>query len=97
MQMLSFYPPIFTVRAESVGGDSTPGASVTWSTTLPPVCVASVRVNFRTATNRVLAATYTTTNTSQTEVIQTGLQCGTYQWWLLGSQDIKESQSSNCC
>ena len=63
------------MRAESVGG-SNPGARVTWSTTLPPECVTSVRVNFRTATNRKLAANYTTTNTSQTEVIQTGLQCG---------------------
>ena len=63
-----------TVRAESVGG-STPGVRVTWSTTLPPECVTSVRVNFRNTTNGVLAATYTTTNTSQTEVIQTGLLC----------------------
>ena len=65
-----------TVRAESVGG-STPGAEVAWSTTLPPECVVSVAVNFRTTTDGVLAATNITTNTSQTEVIQTGLQCGT--------------------
>ena len=65
----------FTVRAESVGG-STPGARVTWSTTLPPECVTSVRVVFRTTTNRVLVAANTTTNASQTEVIQTSLQCG---------------------
>ena len=71
-QFLSFN---VTVRAESVGG-STPGVRVTWSTTLPPECVTSVRVEFRSTTNRVLAATYTTTNTSQTEIIQTGLQCG---------------------
>ena len=64
-----------TVRAESVRG-STPGARVTWSTRLPPECVISVGVNFRTTTNGVLVATYTTTNTSQTEIIQTGLQCG---------------------
>ena len=64
-----------TARAESVS-DSTPGARVTWSTTLPPECVIVVGVNFRTTTNGVLAATYTTTNTSQTEIIQTGLQCG---------------------
>ena len=65
-----------TARAESVGG-STPGTRVTWSTTLPPHCVTSVRVNFRTATKGILAAANTTTNISQTEIIQTGLQCGT--------------------
>ena len=65
-----------TVRAESVGG-STPGARVTWNTALPPECVTSVSVNFRTTTNRRLVAANTTTNTSQTEVIQTGLQCAT--------------------
>ena len=65
-----------TVRAESVG-DSTPGARVAWNTTLPPECVTSVRVNFRTTTNGKLVADYTTTNTSQTEVIQIDLQCGT--------------------
>ena len=68
-----------TVRAESAGG-STPGVRVTWNTTLPPECVTSVRVEFRTTTNRVLAAANTTTNTSQKEVIQTGLQCGTYYY-----------------
>jgi len=64
-----------TARTESVGG-STPGVRVTWSTTLPPECVTSVTANFRTTTNGVLVATNTTTNT-QTEVIQTGLRCGT--------------------
>ena len=70
-----FLSSYLTTSAKSVGG-STPGARVTWNTTLPPECVTSVSVNFRTTTNRVLAANYTTTNTSQTEVIQTGLQCG---------------------
>ena len=64
-----------TVRAESVRG-STPGVRVTWNTTLPPECVTSVRVNFRTTPNGLLAAANTTVNASQTEVIQTGLQCG---------------------
>ena len=64
-----------TVRAESVGG-STPGVRVTWNTTLPPECVTSVTVNFRITTNGGLVAANTTTNTSQTEIIQTGLQCG---------------------
>ena len=65
-----------TVSAEAVVG-STPGVRVTWSTTVPPECVASVRVEFRTSRHGPVVATYTTTNTSQTEVIQTGLQCAT--------------------
>ena len=65
-----------TARAESVGG-SNPGARVTWNTTLPPDCVTSVSVNFRTTANGVLEAINSTTNTSQTEIIQTGLQCAT--------------------
>ena len=64
------------VSAESVGG-STPGVRVTWNTTLPPDCVTSVTVNFRATANGVLVATYTTTNTSQTEIIQTGFRCAT--------------------
>ena len=66
------------LSAESVGG-STPGVRVTWNTTVPPECVASVRVEFRTSSrmNGPVVATYTTTNTSQTEIIQTGLLCGT--------------------
>ena len=56
---------------------STPAVKVTWNTTAPPECVASVRVDFRTSSLGPPVATYTTTNTSQTEVIQTGLQCGT--------------------
>ena len=65
-----------TMRAESVGG-STPAARVTWNTALPPECVTAVTVNFRNNTSGVVVATNTATNTSQTEVIQTGLQCGT--------------------
>ena len=64
------------VSAENVDG-STPAARVTWNTTVPPQCVASVRVEFRTSRSGPAVATYTTTNTSQTEVIQTGLQCAT--------------------
>jgi len=66
-----------TVSAESVDG-STPGARVTWSTTVPPECVASVTVEFRNGSSHSggsVVRSYTTTNTSQTEVIQTGLQC----------------------
>ena len=65
-----------TVSAESVGG-STPGVRVTWNTTVPPECVTSVRVEFRTSNLGPAVATNTTTNTSQTEIIQTGLQCAT--------------------
>ena len=64
-----------TVSTESVGG-STPGVRVTWNTTTPPECVTSVTVNFRNK-SRVLVAINTTTNISQTEFIQTGLQCAT--------------------
>ena len=64
------------VSAESVS-HSTPAVRVTWSTTIPPECVTSVRVVFRTISLGPVVATYTTTNTSQTEVIQTGLQCTT--------------------
>ena len=67
-----------TVSAESVGG-TTPGARVTWNTTLPPECVTSVTANFRTTRNGRLAATNTTTST-QTEIIQTGLRCTTYYY-----------------
>ena len=65
-----------TVGAESVDGP-TPAVRMTWSTAVPPECVTSVRVDFRTVSSGPVVATYTTTNTSQTEVIQTGLQCAT--------------------
>ena len=55
----------------------TPGARVTWSTTVPPECVASVTVEFRTSSRGSVVRSYTTNSTSETEVIQTGLQCGT--------------------
>ena len=70
------------VSAKSVGGSS-PGVRVTWNATVPSECVTSVRVEFRltsshgTSSRSPVVATYTTTNTSQTEIIQTGLQCGT--------------------
>ena len=64
------------VSAESVNG-STPGARVTWRTTVPPECVTSYRVEFRTSIRGPAVVNYTTTNTSQTEVIQNGLQPNT--------------------
>ena len=64
-----------TASAEREDG-STPGARVTWSTTVPPECVASVTVEFRTSISGSVVRSYTT-NTSVTEVIQTGLQCAT--------------------
>ena len=69
-----FHSFTVNVSAESVGG-STPGVRLTWSTALPPECVTSVRVEFRTESYLgPVVATYTTTNT---EVIQTGLHCAT--------------------
>ena len=75
-----FHSSTVNVSAETVGG-STPGVRVTWNTTVTPECVTSVTVEFRTNGLRgPVAATYTTTNTSETEVIQTGLQCATYYY-----------------
>ena len=73
--VIEFHYRTVNVSAECVGG-STPGVRVNWNTTLPPDCVTSVRVEFRNSSRGPVVATYTTTNTSQTEVIQTGLQCG---------------------
>ena len=39
-----------------------------------------MRLEFRTNAHEAPVATYTTTNTSETEVIQTGLQCTTYYY-----------------
>ena len=64
------------MSAESVSG-STPGVRVTWSTTTPPECVAFVRVVFRRSTHGSVVTSYTTTNTSGTQVIQSPLQCAT--------------------
>ena len=64
------------MNAEGVD-HSTPAVRVTWNTTVPPQCVASVRVEFRTSSRGPVVATYTTNSTSQTEFIQTGLQCTT--------------------
>ena len=69
-----------TVSAVNVRGFSTPAARVTWSTTIPPECVTSVTVNFRTASSGPVVATYTTNSTSETEFIQTDLQCTTYYY-----------------
>ena len=67
-----------TVTVSAVREDGpTPGARVTWSTTAPPECVASVTVEFRNSSSGSVVRSYTTTSTSETEVIQTGLQCGT--------------------
>ena len=64
------------MNAESVDGP-TPTVRVTWSTTIPPGCVASVRVEFRTSSRGPVVATYTTNSTSQIEFIQTDLRCAT--------------------
>ena len=66
------------VSAESVVEHSTPAARVTWNTTVPPECVASYRVEFRNnGSHGPVVAHNTTTNSSETEIIQTGLQCRT--------------------
>ena len=65
-----------TMSAESVNGS----VRVTWSTTVPPQCVTSVTVEFRTSVYGPVVASNTTNNASQTEVIQTGLQCGAYYY-----------------
>ena len=67
-----------TKSVESVGGGgSTPGVRVTWNITLPPECVALVRVKFKLSEIGNVSSTYNTTNISETEVIQTGLRCAT--------------------
>ena len=71
-----YFRNVKTLSVESVVG-STPGVRVTWNTTVPPDCVTSVKVEFRTSSRGPAVATHTTTNTSQTEIIQTGLQCAT--------------------
>ena len=63
-----FHSSTVIMRAESVGG-STPGVRVTWNTTVPPECVTSVRVEFRTSSHDGPAvATNTTTNTPHAHV-----------------------------
>ena len=62
------------MSAESEKG-TTPGVRVIWSTTVSPECVISVRVEFRTSNHGPVVASNTTTNMSQTEIIQTGLEC----------------------
>ena len=68
-----------TVSAESVDGP-TPVAKVTWNTSAPTECVTSVTVNFRTSSRGPVIASNTTNNASETEIIQTGLQCTTYYY-----------------
>ena len=71
-------------------GGSTPGVRVTWNTTVPPKCVTSMRVEFRTSRHGPAVVTYTTTNASQTEIIQTGLRCATnYHIRVVVTGDIK--------
>ena len=76
--VIQFGPSTVTVSAANVRGFSTPAARVTWSTTVPPECVSAMTVEFRTGSHSgSIVATYITTNASQTEIIQTGLQCAT--------------------
>ena len=83
IQVLKFYSlaaiqqSTVTVSAESVNAP-TPAVRVTWSTTVPPQCVTSVEVEFKTGSHSgPVVANYTTTSIAETEVIQTDLQCAT--------------------
>ena len=69
-----------TVSAESVVEGLTPAARVSWRTTIPPQCIAFVKVEFRTSSRGPVVANYITTNSSQSEVIKNGLQCTTYYY-----------------
>ena len=61
------------MRAASVNG-----VRVTWNiTTIPPECVASVRVKFKLSEEGNVSSVYNTTNISETEIIHTGLKCAT--------------------
>ena len=78
--MIFIHPAVLfsttTASAEIVGG-STPGVRVTWNTTVPPECVISVTVEFRNDSHGPVVATYNTTIASETEIVQTDLQCAT--------------------
>ena len=65
------------------------GVRVTWNITVPAECVALVRVKFKLSAQGDLVSTYNTTNVSETEVIQTGLQCGT-KYYIRVVADLKE-------
>ena len=96
MHLLQFSFSTVTVSTESVDGPTAPAARVTWSTIAPPQCVAAVTVEFRNISGDVVA-TYTTTNTSSTAVIQTGLQCTTLYYITgndTGSGDLRPTQIS---
>ena len=81
------------MSAESVNG-STPGVRVTWNTTtVPPKCVASVRVKFRLSLDEKVVSTYNSTNVSETEVIQTGLQCAT-EYYIIVVADSKMKRNA---
>ena len=64
------------MSAVSVNG-STPSVRVTWNITVPAECVKLVRVKFRLSAKGKVVSTYNATNVSETEIIQTGLQCAT--------------------
>ena len=66
------------MSAEGVNGS----VGVAWNITAPPECVASVRVEFRTRPDvrQPAVSTNTTNNASQTALIQTDLQCGSFYY-----------------
>ena len=78
--------------------ESTPAVRVTWSTTAAPECVASVKVEFRSSPAGSVVASYTTANTSGTQVIQSPLQCGTEYYvkvFVIGVQKLGDVQQQS--
>ena len=88
----SLLPGNVTASAESVNG-STPGVRATWNITIPAECVALVRVKLKLNTQKDLVSTYNTTNISETEVNQTGLQCNT-MYYIRVVVDSKEQNGA---
>lgn len=65
-----------TVNAEKEDGPL-PGTRVTWSTTAPPECVTSFRVELRNSSHGSVEKSCNVTDPSATEAILTGLQGNT--------------------
>ena len=78
--------------------ESSPAVRVTWRTAVPPECVAAVRVVFRRSTRGAEVTSYTTTNTSGTQVIQSLLQCATDYYvrvFVVAVQELNDVQKQS--
>ena len=64
------------VNAERVDGQATPAIRVTW-VIIEPECIALIRVEFRTSSRGSVVRSYTTTDASQTELVESCLQSNT--------------------